>query len=165
MTTYYGPGAAGSGVAEMIGYMNGVNYPGFIAVETLITKVFGVVFAVSARLCVGKEGPLAHIGSNWGLLTIYLPNLGFEFLRNDEDKRVLLAAGGSAGVAAAFGAPIGGALFAYEMSKPATFWEFKMIWKTFITCSFSVIFLKFLINWAHDGAISESATSLIKFGK
>lgn len=27
LTVYYGPGANGSGVAEMIGYMNGVNYP------------------------------------------------------------------------------------------------------------------------------------------
>lgn len=144
MTTYYGPGASGSGVAEMIGYMNGINYPNFIGFETLVTKILGVVFAVSSRLCVGKEGPLAHIGSNWGLIVTYIPNLGFEFLRNDENKRVLLAAGGSAGVAAAFGAPIGGALFAYEMSKPTTFWEFKMIWKTFITCSFAVIFLKLL---------------------
>lgn len=25
LTTYWGPGAAGSGVAEMIGYLNGVN--------------------------------------------------------------------------------------------------------------------------------------------
>ena len=27
MTTYWGPGAAGSGVAEVIGYLNGINYP------------------------------------------------------------------------------------------------------------------------------------------
>jgi len=34
MTTYYGPGASGSGVAELIGYMNGINYPEFIGVRT-----------------------------------------------------------------------------------------------------------------------------------
>jgi H+/Cl- antiporter ClcA len=27
MTAYWGPGAAGSGVAEIIGYCSGVNYP------------------------------------------------------------------------------------------------------------------------------------------
>jgi len=126
MTVYYGPGANGSGVAEMIGYMNGVNYPEFIGINTLITKIFGVVFAVSSRLCIGKEGPLAHIGSIWAILPIYIPwdALGYKTLQNDNTKRQLIAAGGSAGVAAAFGAPIGGALFAYEMSKPTSFWTF-----------------------------------------
>merc|ERR1719453_244120 len=48
LTTYYGPGAAGSGVAELIGYMNGVNYPDFIGVNTQITKVLGVTMAVAS---------------------------------------------------------------------------------------------------------------------
>lgn len=89
MTVYYGPGANGSGVAEMIGYMNGVNYPEFIGINTLITKIFGVVFAVSSRLCIGKEGPLGHIGSIWGVLPIYFPweALGFKTLQNDYTKR------------------------------------------------------------------------------
>ena len=144
MTVYYGPGANGSGVAEMIGYMNGVNYPEFIGINTLITKIIGVTLAVSSRLCIGKEGPLAHIGSIMALLPVYLPVESFKTLRNDNVKRQLIAAGGSAGVAAAFGAPIGGALFAYEMSKPTSFWTFSMIWKTFITCSFSVLLLGIL---------------------
>ena len=41
------------------------------------------------------------------------------------------AAGLSAGVSVAFGAPIGGCLFSYELSKPSTFWTFEMLWKTF----------------------------------
>ena len=144
MTTYYGPGAAGSGVAEMIGYMNGVNYPGFLGINTLITKIFGVVMAVSAKLCIGKEGPLAHIGANWGVLAAYIPGFGFESMRNDFSKRQLIAAGGSAGVSAAFGAPIGGAMFSFEMSMAGTFWNFKMLWYTFIMCSFSVLVLALL---------------------
>jgi chloride channel 7 len=79
-TTYWAPGASGSGVAEMIGYLNGVNYPNIIGIPTLVTKIFGVVFAVVGRLCVGKEGPLAHIGANVGVAVIYLPKMGFEFL-------------------------------------------------------------------------------------
>jgi chloride channel 7 len=135
MTTYYGPGASGSGVAELIGYMNGVNYPDFIGVNTLLTKCLGVTLAVCGKLCVGKEGPLAHIGANIGIMVLYLPCCGFEFLRNDDKKRHYIAAGASAGVSAAFGAPIGGALFCYEMSKPNTFWKFTMIWKVFFACS------------------------------
>jgi len=144
MTTYYGPGANGSGVAELIGYMNGVNYPDFIGVNTQITKVLGVTMAVGSRLCIGKEGPLAHIGAIWGAGAVYFPGLGFEFLQNDEFKRQIIAAGGSAGVSAAFGAPIGGTLFAYEMSKPTVFWTFDMIWKTFICCSTAVLVLAVL---------------------
>ena len=53
----------GSGVAEVIGYINGVNYPLAICLPTTITKIFGVVFAVAGGLAVGKEGPLAHIAT------------------------------------------------------------------------------------------------------
>lgn len=72
MTTFWGPGASGSGVAEIIGYCNGINYPETISVKTLITKIFGVVFAVAGTLCVGKEGPLAHIGGNLGAVVLYV---------------------------------------------------------------------------------------------
>jgi chloride channel 7 len=73
LTTYYGPGASGSGVAELIGYMNGINYPDFVGINTLITKAVGVTFAVTGKLCVGKEGPLAHIGAIVGLSVLYIP--------------------------------------------------------------------------------------------
>ena len=116
MTVYWGPGAYGSGVPEIISYLNGVNYPSVIGFQTFITKIFANVLAVSGGLCIGKEGPLAHIGANIGVITAYLPLPHFEHLRNDKSKRHLIAAGASAGVAAAFGAPVGGALFTYELS-------------------------------------------------
>jgi H+/Cl- antiporter ClcA len=116
MTIWIGPGAAGSGIAEAMGYLNGVNYPGFISKKTLFVKTFGVALAVSAGFKVGKEGPLAHIGANIGVLVIYMP-FGFtKFFRNDKNKREIIAAGCGAGVSAAFGSPIGGTLFAYEIS-------------------------------------------------
>ena len=87
MTTYWGTGASGSGVAGLIGYLNGVNYPEFLGIKTLVTKIFGVSLAVTGKLCVGKEGPLAHIGANLGAMVLYIPYCGFEFLRNDERKR------------------------------------------------------------------------------
>ena len=73
ISLYYGPGAIGSGVAETMGVVNGVNYHDFIGINTLITKVFGVVLAVSGGMRVGKEGPLAHIGSLVGVCCLYLP--------------------------------------------------------------------------------------------
>lgn len=83
--TMWGTGAMGSGVAEVIGVVNGIVYPDAISLKTLITKIIGVVFAVVGGLAVGKEGPLAHIGANLGALIVYLP--GYEFCQNDYKKR------------------------------------------------------------------------------
>ena len=81
MTLFWGKGAMGSGVAEVIGVVNGINYPDAINIKTLITKIIGVVLVVVGGLAVGKEGPLAHIGANLGSGIVYLPNL--EYLRNN----------------------------------------------------------------------------------
>jgi len=162
MTTYWGPGAAGSGVAELVGYLNGVNYPDFISLPTFVTKVVGVTLAVAGKLCVGKEGPLAHIGGIIGAFTLYLP--GMDHFRNDDQKRIYVAAGASAGVAVAFGAPIGGALFCYELSKPNTFWKFMMIWKVFLTTSVATFTLA---TWGRikAGQYSNWSGASVKFGK
>jgi chloride channel 7 len=85
MTIYWGTGSPGSGVAEVIGYINGVNYPLTIDFRTFLTKIVGVVFAVAGGLAVGKEGPLAHIGANVGAAIVSLPS--FEFCQNDYKKR------------------------------------------------------------------------------
>jgi H+/Cl- antiporter ClcA len=77
MTLWYGPGAFGSGVAEVIGYVNGVNYPLCIDYKTMITKIFGVTLAVAGGFTVGKEGPLAHIGANLGAMVVYIPGLTY----------------------------------------------------------------------------------------
>lgn len=73
MTVFIGPGAAGGGTAELMGYMNGVKYPDFMSVRTLLVKIFGLSLAVSSGLCIGKEGPLAHIGAIVGPLVLYIP--------------------------------------------------------------------------------------------
>jgi len=164
MTIFWGPGANGSGVAELITYMNGVNYPGTFGFETFVTKTIGVVFAVVGGLCVGKEGPLAHIGANIGVFTLYLPLPKFEFFRNDKNKRHLIAAGTSAGVSAAFGAPIGGALFAYEISKPNTFWKFSVVWKVFFSCAIAVFTLALCNSLLAGDGVSRVSSSVLKFG-
>jgi chloride channel 3/4/5 len=53
----------------------------------------------------------------------------------------MMAAGASCGVSVAFGAPIGGALFSYEISKPNTFWTFSMLWKVFAATSIATFTL------------------------
>jgi len=117
ITIYVGPGANGSGIAEIFAILNGVNYPKFVGWTSLLVKCFGVIFAIVGPLCIGKEGPLAHIGGVIALCTIHcIPIQAFDFFKNDVSMREFFAGGVSAGVSAAFGAPIGGALFSYELS-------------------------------------------------
>ena len=77
LVVYLGPGALGSGIPELMAYLNGINYPKFINNTTLTVKIFALSLSVAAGLCVGKEGPLAHIGAVIGIAVLYLP---FEFM-------------------------------------------------------------------------------------
>jgi len=76
----------------------------------------------------------------------------------------MAAAGASAGVSVAFGAPIGGTLFSYEMSRPNTFWRFSMIWKVFLACSLGTFFLALLNNLYANNLNGSWSGSTLKFG-
>jgi len=165
MTIWFGPGAAGSGIAELMCILNGVNVPNTIGFKTLITKIFGTVLAVSGGLAIGKEGPLAHIGANIGVMVSHMPITYFRCLHNDVSKRQMISSGISAGVSAAFGAPIGGTLFSYEMSKPNTFWTFGMLWRVFLASSISTFTLSILTSLYLGSPFSLSDQATLKFGK
>lgn len=61
------------------------------------------------------------------------------------DKREFAVYGIAAGVSAAFSAPIGGTLFSFELSRPATFWSFGMLWRAFF-CSACSTYAKSLLD-------------------
>jgi H+/Cl- antiporter ClcA len=164
LTIYVGPGANGSGVAEVMGLLNGINYPDVIGLKTLFVKIVGTTLAVSGGLCIGKEGPLLHIGAIIGCIMCFLPFEGIRCLQNDVSKRQMIAAGGAAGVAAAFGAPIGGALFTYEISKPNTFWTFSMLWRVFFGTALSVFTLSLFTSLDLHAPLGLSDTAILKFG-
>lgn len=146
---FMAPAAIGSGVAEAMGILNGVAYPDYICPKALFVKFAGLALAVSAGICGGKEGPLVHMGSIVGYMVTALPFSCFRYFRNDFEKRKLLAVGTAAGVSAAFGAPIGGSLFAYEISKPSTFWSFSLTWKIFFASSISTFVLSIFKQLYH----------------
>lgn len=166
LTVFIGPGAAGGGTAELMGYFNGINYPDIFGLRTLFVKVIGLGLAVASGLCIGKEGPLAHIGAIIGHLVLYIPIFPFlAAFRNDADKREIAAAGVAAGVSAAFGAPIGGSLFAYEISRPSTFWSFGLTWKIFFCSSISTFVLNILNSVKLEQSVMIINAGLIKFGQ
>jgi len=88
----------------------------------------------------------------------------FKFLRNHKHRRELLCAGASAGVSCAFGAPLGGALFMYELSRGSPVWTFELVWRTFITCCVAVFTMGNFDNAVH-GLKIDWAESALKFAK
>jgi H+/Cl- antiporter ClcA len=76
----------------------------------------------------------------------------------------LICAGASAGVSCAFGAPIGGALFLYELSRGNPVWTFNLLWKTFFTCCTAVFTMGFFDNTLHGEKVDWSESAL-KFAK
>nr|XP_046252732.1 chloride transport protein 6 [Scatophagus argus] len=138
------PVAAGSGIPEIKSYLNGVKIPGIVRLRTFLCKAAGVLFSVAGGLFVGKEGPMIHCGAVVGAglpqfqsITFRRIKFDFPFFRSDRDKRDFVSAGAAAGVAAAFGAPIGGTLFSLE--EGSSFWNQALTWKV-LFCSMSAAF-------------------------
>lgn len=84
-------------------------------------QVIGSITAVSSSLLVGKAGPMVHIGACVGSLLGQVGSKKYgliwkwlHFFKNDRDRRDLITCGAAAGMAAAFRAPVGGVLFAFE---------------------------------------------------
>lgn len=164
MCVYWAPNSTGSGVAELICYLNGINVNGLFSVPVFVTKVIGSILAVTGNLCVGQEGPLAHIGGCIAAGVLYLPIPGFETMRNDVSKRYFVATGAAAGISVAFGSPIGGALIAFELSRPNNFWKFPVLWKCFVACALSVFSLALWTDIWNGGDYWEVTASSLKFG-
>ena len=144
------PASAGSGIPEAKAYLNGSNVPRYLSPAALICKAVGVSFAVAGGLCVGKEGPLVHVGSAFAAILCYGWDGAakhFAKLRNDRDKKDFVSAGCAAGVAAAFGAPISGVLFSLE--EASSFWTVPLLWKVFFSAMVSTFTLNLLLAWSH----------------
>jgi chloride channel 7 len=143
------PAAAGSGVPEVMAYLNGVAMPRVFNLFTVAVKFCSAVLAVASGLPVGPEGPLIHIGAAVGAAlsqghstTLGWTSSAFRRFRNPKDKRDFVTAGVAVGVAAAFNAPIGGLLFAFE--EVASFWQQSLGWQIFFACMCSVASLNLL---------------------
>jgi chloride channel 7 len=87
-----------------------------------------------------------------------------KYMQNDVRKRQMVATGGACGLSVAFGAPIGGALFAYEISSPNTFWTFSMLWRVFVSTSTATFTLSILTSLLEHEPLSISDSGAVKFG-
>lgn len=146
------PLAAGSGIPEIKCYLNGVDRPSVLTGRTLVAKAVGIVFSVAAGLPCGKEGPMIHSGA---IVGAKMANANAGPLvgpyRQNREARDLTAAGAAAGVAAAFGAPIGGVLFAVE--EGASHMNPTILVRCFVCASVSAFTVRFFL-----GPINKTTT-------
>ncbi|QHO38501.1 Chloride channel protein CLC-d [Arachis hypogaea] len=133
--------AAGSGIPEIKGYLNGVDI-GFLLLRTLIGKIFGSIGSVGGGLALGKEGPLVHTGA-------CIASLLGQVLRSARDRRDLVTCGCAAGVAAAFRAPVGGVLFALE--EVTSWWRNQLMWRVFFTSAIVAVVVRTAMGWCKNG--------------
>lgn len=151
----YFPSAAGSGVPEMIAYLNGVMLPKFFNIRNLVSKTFSLMLAVTSGLPVGAEGPMTHLGALIGAgictgrsRTLKCSSGFFKSFRNPKDHRDFIAGGAAAGLTGAFGTPIAGLLFILE--EVASFFPVKLAWMTFFCCVITKLVLQTINSYFAD---------------
>ncbi|MGB9813801.1 MAG: H(+)/Cl(-) exchange transporter ClcA [Thermovenabulum sp.] len=76
--------------------------------KTIVMKFIGGVLSIGAGLSLGREGPSIQLGASMG------QGVSLLFKKTKVEERYLITAGASAGLAAAFNAPLAGVIFALE---------------------------------------------------
>lgn len=105
--TFVSPEIRGPGVSEVMKTL--AIHGGRIRHRVTIIKTFATSTLIAAGASVGREGPIIQIGSSIGASLTTL-------LKLDKDKRrMAVACGAAAGIAATFQAPMAGTLFAVEV--------------------------------------------------
>ncbi|CAG9463089.1 unnamed protein product [Pedinophyceae sp. YPF-701] len=171
----YAPESAGPGVPEIMAYLNGCALPRILSVRTFAAKFLSATLAVGSGLPVGPEGPMIHLGAimGGGISQGYSRTLNFDTrlfqrFRNNRDRRDFVTAGVAVGVAAAFGAPVGGLLFAME--EVASFWTATLSWEIMLACTLAVLAMGLMESiqeslfeeGGHFGLLDRSYTDLFE---
>ncbi|MBK16726.1 MAG: ClC family H(+)/Cl(-) exchange transporter [Prochlorococcus sp. SP3034] len=102
----FAPAAKGSGVSQIMGFLRHKKVP--MSLRVGLVKLISGIIAIGSGFPLGPEGPSVQMGGSvaWQMATWLKAPLAF--------RRVIVAAGGGAGIAAVFSAPLGGFIYAIE---------------------------------------------------
>ena len=133
LVKFYAPSAAGSGISEIKCIVSGFVMDGFLGWPTLFIKSLGLPLAIGSGLSVGKEGPSVHYAVCVGNS---IAKLITKYRKSALRAREFLTATAAAGVAVAFGSPMGGVLFSVE--EISTVFQLNTIWKSYFCALIAV---------------------------
>ncbi|KAG9006370.1 glycerol ethanol, ferric requiring protein [Tulasnella sp. JGI-2019a] len=118
--------AAGSGISEIKCIVSGFVIKGYLGTWTLVIKSLTLPLVIASGLSVGKEGPSVHVACCIGNV---VARMFGRFARSQGKMREMVTAASAAGVAVAFGSPIGGVLFSIE--EMSHHFSIKTMWRSF----------------------------------
>ena len=106
LITKLAPEARGSGVTHIMAFLRHRSVP--MGLRVGIVKLFTGIVSIGSGFPLGPEGPAIQMGGSvaWKMAQLLKAPIAF--------RRVIVAAGGGAGLAAIFSAPIGGFIYAIE---------------------------------------------------
>ncbi len=114
-----GKGAEGSGIQQVVAALRVTDEPermrGLVALRLAFVKFAAIVGGLGSGFVLGLEGPTVQIGAS-----IFHSFRRFLPVGSAIERRQLILAGGAAGIAAAFNAPLAGLIFAFEELLPVT---------------------------------------------
>jgi CIC family chloride channel protein len=132
----FAPEASGSGVQHVEAVVQGETRP--VRAIVLPVKFIGGTLALGSGLALGREGPTVQMGATLGRL--FARGFGL----SAADDRALLAAGAGAGLAAAFNAPLAGAIFVFE--ELVRHFELRVAVAALTACSAALAIMRALIG-------------------
>ena len=102
----FAPAAKGSGVSQIMGFLRHKQVP--MNLKVGLIKLISGIIAIGSGFPLGPEGPSVQMGGSvaWQMAKWLRAPVAF--------RRVIVAAGGGAGIAAGFSAPLGGFVYAIE---------------------------------------------------
>ncbi|KAG2747073.1 hypothetical protein P692DRAFT_20780971 [Suillus brevipes Sb2] len=139
--------AAGSGISEIKCILTGFVMQGFLGYATFFIKSLTLPLVIASGLSVGKEGPSVHVACCIGSI---VASWFQRFSRSQGKMREIITAASAAGVAVAFGSPIGGVLFSIE--EMSQMFRIKTMWRSFV-CALVATFTLSVMNPFRTGKL------------
>jgi chloride channel 3/4/5 len=143
----FAPYAAGSGISEIKCIIAGFVMKGYLGAKTLAIKSIALPLTIASGLSVGKEGPSVHYAVCVGnSIASRLPSY---YGRHSKLREILIACS-AAGVAVAFGSPVGGVLFSLE--EISTTFQITTLWRSYF-CALCAIGALAAVNPFRSGQL------------